>query len=87
MGGASLAMEFASSEASGYFNGLVVGATMGATISFNIPFSMGVVSKEKHEPLLLGISETLVNLGVPRMIYLDTVGKSHMPDTFPDLQG
>lgn len=55
MGGASLAMEFASTEASGYFNGLVVGATMGATISFNIPFSMGIVSKEKHESLILGL--------------------------------
>lgn len=55
MGGAPLAMEFASSEQAGYFNGLIVGATMGATISFTIPFSMGIVRKEQHNSLMLGI--------------------------------
>lgn len=55
MGGAPLAMEFASNERVGYFNALIVSSMMGATISFNIPFAMGVVEKEKHEPLLLGI--------------------------------
>ena len=55
MGGAPLAMEFASNEKVGYFNALVVSSMMGATISFTIPFSMGAVAKEKHEPLLLGL--------------------------------
>ncbi len=55
MGGASLALEFATSEKVGYFNGLIVASMMGATMCFNIPFSMGVVPKEKHEPLLLGL--------------------------------
>ena len=55
MGGAPLAMEFASNTQVGYFNALIVAAMMGATISFNIPFAMGVVPKEKHDKLMLGI--------------------------------
>lgn len=55
MGGYPLAMEFATNDKVGYFNGLVVASMMGATVSFNIPFSMGVVPKEKHEKLLLGL--------------------------------
>ena len=55
MGGYTLAMEFATNPQVGYYNGLIVSAMMGVTISFNIPFSMGVVPKEKHEPLLLGL--------------------------------
>ncbi len=55
MGGAPLAMQFASNGQVGYYNALIVSSMMGATISFNIPFAMGVVGKEKHEPLFLGI--------------------------------
>ena len=55
MGGAPLAMEFASNAQVGYYNALIISAMMGATISFNIPFAMGVVPKEKHKPLLLGL--------------------------------
>ena len=55
MGGAPLAMEFATNEEVGYFNGLIVSAMMGVTISFTLPFAMGVVHKEKHDSLLLGL--------------------------------
>ena len=55
MGGAQLAWELASTEEAGYFNGLIVGSMMGATISYSIPLSMGIVPKEKHEPLILGL--------------------------------
>ncbi len=55
MGGAPLAMEFATNELVGYYNALIVSSMMGATVSFNIPFAMGVVPKGKHEPLLLGL--------------------------------
>ena len=55
MGGAPLAMEFATSEQVGYYNALIVSAMMGVTVSFNIPFAMGVVPEKKQEPLLLGL--------------------------------
>lgn len=55
MGGAPLALEFATNEGVGYFNGLIVAAMMGATVSFTLPFALGVVEKEKQEPLLLGL--------------------------------
>ena len=55
MGGAPLAMEFASGEQVGYYNGLIVSAMMGVTISFTLPFAMGVVVKEKHDSLMLGL--------------------------------
>ena len=55
MGGAPLAMEFATNENVGYYNGLIVAAMMGATISFTLPFALGVVPKEKHDSLMLGL--------------------------------
>ena len=55
MGGAPLSQSLALTEEAGYFNGLVVSSMMGATISFSLPFSLGVVPKEKHEPMLLGL--------------------------------
>lgn len=55
MGGASLAQEIANDPAIGNFNGLVVASMMGATISYTVPFALGVVSKESHKELLLGL--------------------------------
>lgn len=55
MGGAPLAMEFSTNERVGYFNALIVSSMMGATVSFTVPFAMGVVPKEKHKELLLGL--------------------------------
>lgn len=68
MGGAPLAMEFASNEQVGYYNALIVSAMMGATISFNIPFAMGVVPKEKQDSLLLGILCGIVTIPVGCLI-------------------
>ena len=55
MGGASLAQEIAKNPAMGAFNGLVVASMMGATISYTVPFALGVVSKENHKELLVGL--------------------------------
>ncbi len=55
MGGAPLAVEMATNEKIGMFNALVVSSMMGCTISFTIPFSLGVVGKDQHKELLLGI--------------------------------
>lgn len=74
MGGAPLAMEFASSQQAGYYNGLIVSAMMGVTISFNIPLAMGVVPKEKHEPLLLGMLCGIITIPVGCLISAFVVG-------------
>ena len=74
MGGAPLAIEFATSEQAGYYNGLIVSAMMGVTISFNIPFAMGVVPKEKHEPLLLGMLCGIVTTPVGALVSAFVVG-------------
>ncbi len=55
MGGAALSVEMAGQETIGLYNGLVVSSMMGCTISFTIPFALGVVHKEQHKELLLGL--------------------------------
>ena len=55
MGGTPLSVEVARDPQMGLFNGLIVAASMGAFISFTIPFSLGVVKKEQHRFLILGL--------------------------------
>lgn len=64
MGGAALAAEMAGSEQTGLFNALVVSSMMGCTISFTIPFSLGVVSKDQHKELLLGLLCGIVTIPI-----------------------
>lgn len=64
MGGASLAVEMAANEKTGLFNALVVSSMMGCTISFTIPFSLGVVNKEQHKELLLGLLCGIVTIPI-----------------------
>ena len=74
MGGAPLAMEFASNEQVGYYNALIVASMLGATISFSIPFAMGVVPKEKHEQLLMGILCGIVTTPVGCLVSAVIIG-------------
>ena len=76
MGGAPLAMEFATNEQVGYYNALIVSAMMGVTISFNIPFAMGVVEKDRHEPLLLGLLCGIITTPVGCLVSALIVGLS-----------
>ena len=55
MGGAPLSRSVARDEAIGMFNALVVSSMMGCTISFTIPFALGLVKKENHRQLILGL--------------------------------
>ncbi len=55
MGGASLAVEVANDEHMGLYNALVVSSMMGCTISFTIPVALGMVGKENHKELLMGL--------------------------------
>ena len=64
MGGFPLAMELATGEQVGYYNGLIVSSMMGATISFSVPFAMGVVKKDQYESLFLGILCGIVTIPI-----------------------
>ncbi len=55
MGGAPLSLQTASTETSGYFNGLVVASMLGATVSFTIPLALGVIDKKHHKDVALGM--------------------------------
>ena len=64
MGGAPLAVEMANNEKTGLYNALVVSSMMGCTVSFTIPFALGVVDKEHHRELLLGLLCGIVTIPV-----------------------
>ncbi len=68
MGGAPLAVEMATNEKTGLFNALVVSSMMGCTISFTIPLSLGVVNKEQHRELLLGLLCGIVTIPIGCLI-------------------
>ncbi len=64
MGGAPLAVEMANNEKTGLYNALVVSSMMGCTVSFTIPFALGVVDKEQHRELLLGLLCGIVTIPI-----------------------
>lgn len=64
MGGAPLAVEMANNEKTGLYNALVVSSMMGCTVSFTIPFALGVVDKEHHRELLLGLLCGIVTIPI-----------------------
>ncbi len=64
MGGQPLASAVAKNETIGYFNGLVVASMIGATVSFTIPVALGIVKKEKHPAVLLGLLCGIVTVPV-----------------------
>ena len=64
MGGAPLSVEMAGNDKIGLYNALVVSSMMGCTISFTIPFALGVVNKNQHKELLLGLLCGIVTIPV-----------------------
>ncbi len=64
MGGAPLAAEIAVDEKVGLYNALVVSSMMGCTLSYTIPFALGVVKKELHRELFLGILCGIITIPV-----------------------
>ncbi len=64
MGGAPLATEMAINSEIGLYNALVVSSMLGCTISFTIPFALGMVSKENHGVLLLGLLCGIVTIPI-----------------------
>ena len=64
MGGAPLAEQTAQHAGVGMFNALVVSSMMGCTVSFTIPYALGVVEKEHHRDLFLGLLCGIVTIPV-----------------------
>jgi len=55
MGGTTLAKQVGVSESIRNFNAYIVSSMMGCVISFTISFAIGVVKKDKHKEMFLGI--------------------------------
>jgi len=55
MGGYSLATSLALNTQAGLLAGLILGSMMGATIVFTIPVALGIIRKEDHGFLALGV--------------------------------
>ena len=55
MGGMTLAQAIAKSSDIGNYNAFVISSMMGCVISFTIPFSIGLVNKERHKELFFGL--------------------------------
>lgn len=64
MGGASLSTAVANDPLLGKFHALVVSSMMGCTFSFTIPYALGVVPKDKHKSMFLGILCGIVTIPV-----------------------
>lgn len=64
MGGAPLAVEVARDSKVGMYNALVVSSMMGVTISFTVPYALGVVKKEHHREMFLGLLCGIVTVPV-----------------------
>ena len=64
MGGTPLSQEVAQNASVGMFNALVVSSMMGCTISFTLPYALGVVNKEHHKELFLGVLCGIVTIPV-----------------------
>jgi len=68
MGGAPLARDIALNANIGMFNALVISAMMGATVSFTIPVALGMVDKEQHKELLLGLLCGIVTIPLGALV-------------------
>ena len=64
MGGTSLSLNIMKNSEIGNFNAYVVSSMMGCIVSFTIPFSLGVVKKEKHRDMLFGFLCGIVTIPI-----------------------
>lgn len=64
MGGYPLAIELAQSPEAGLFAGLILGAMMGPTIVFTIPVALGIIEKEDHKFLAMGILAGIITIPI-----------------------
>ncbi len=64
MGGMTLAQAITKSKAIGNYNAFIVSSMMGCVISFTIPFSLGIVKKNQHKELFLGLLCGIVTIPI-----------------------
>ena len=64
MGGMTLAQTISKSKAIGNYNAFIVSSMMGCVISFTIPFSLGIVKKNQHKELFLGLLCGIVTIPI-----------------------
>jgi ethanolamine transporter len=64
MGGYPLAIELAQSPEAGLFAGLILGAMMGPTIVFTIPVALGIIEKDDHKFLAMGILAGIITIPI-----------------------
>lgn len=64
MGGYPLAIELSQSPEAGLFAGLILGAMMGPTIVFTIPVALGIIEKEDHKFLAMGILAGIITIPI-----------------------
>ncbi|MBE6688604.1 MAG: ethanolamine utilization protein EutH [Ruminococcaceae bacterium] len=64
MGGAHLCVEMANDAKIGLLNAMVVSAMMGATVSYTIPVSLGMVKKEQHREMTIGLLCGIVTIPI-----------------------
>ncbi|MBE6059105.1 MAG: ethanolamine utilization protein EutH [Clostridium sulfidigenes] len=62
MGGASLSKALAVDSQAGMFGGLIVGSMMGVTIVFTIPVALGIIEKEDHKFLAMGVLAGVITI-------------------------
>jgi ethanolamine transporter len=62
MGGYPLAMQLAQSANAGLFAGLIVASMLGAVLVFTIPVALGIIKKEDHKFLALGILAGIITI-------------------------
>ncbi|MFA6194983.1 MAG: ethanolamine utilization protein EutH [Patescibacteria group bacterium] len=62
MGGYQLAVQMAKTVDVGLFSGIILGSMMGATIVFTIPVALGMIRKEDHRFLAIGVLAGLATI-------------------------
>ena len=68
MGGAPLTQSIAKTEEIGGYNAFVISSMMGCMVSFNIPFSLGIVNKDRHKELFFGFLCGIVTIPVGGLV-------------------
>lgn len=68
MGGTTLSEQICISENVGKFNAYIVSSMMGCVVSFTIPFALGIVKKEQHKEMFLGLLCGIVTIPIGSIV-------------------
>ena len=68
MGGMQIAKAIAKSNDIGNYNAFVISSMMGCVISFTIPFSIGLVHKDRHNELFFGLLAGIATIPIGSIV-------------------